>query len=48
VEIKQARALGVRPGLLVIDAEVHNVGEPPRLLRVAIDRALARRSPPAR
>ena len=47
-ELKQARALGLRPGSLVIDGEVHSGSEPPRLLRAAIDRALARRSPPAR
>jgi protein-disulfide isomerase len=47
-QLKQARALGVRPPSLVIDGEVHSGFEPPRLLRAAIDRALARRSPPAR
>jgi hypothetical protein len=47
-QLKQARALGVKPGSLVIDGEVHSGFEPPRLLRAAIDRALARRSPPAR
>ena len=47
-QLKQARALGVRPGSLVVDGEVHSVAEPPRLLRVAIDRALARRRPLAR
>ena len=46
--LKQARALGLRPASLVIDGEVHSGFEPPRLLRAAIDRALARRSPPAR
>jgi len=47
-QFKQARALGVKPRSLVIDGEVHSAFEPPRLLRAAIDRALARRSPPAR
>ena len=47
-QLKQARALGVEPPSLVIDGEVHHGFEPPRLLRAAIDRALARRSPPAR
>jgi len=47
-QLKQARALGVKPPSLVIDGEVHSGFEPPRLLRAAIDRALARRSPPAR
>jgi protein-disulfide isomerase len=47
-ELKQARALGVGPTSLVIDGEVHSALDPPRLLRAAIDRALARRSPPAR
>jgi len=47
-EHKQARALGLRPGSLVIDGEFHSGSEPPHLLRTAIDRALARRSPPAR
>ena len=47
-QLKQARALGVKPPSLVIDGEVHSGFEPPRLLRTAIDRALARRSPPAR
>jgi protein-disulfide isomerase len=46
--LKQARALGMRPPSLVIDGEVHSGMEPPHLLRAAIDRALARRSPPAR
>ena len=43
--LKQARALGLRSGSLVIDGEVHSGSEPPRLLRAAIDRALARRPP---
>ncbi len=47
-QLKQARALGVKPPSLVIDGEVHSGGEPPHLLRAAIDRALARRNPPAR
>jgi len=47
-QFKQARALGVKPRSLVIDGEVHSAFEPPRLLRAAIDRALARPSPPAR
>jgi protein-disulfide isomerase len=47
-QLKQARALGVEPPSLVIDGEVHHGFEPPRLLRAAIDRALARHSPPAR
>jgi len=47
-QLNQARALGLRPASLVIDGEVHSGTEPPHLLRLAIDRALARRSPPAR
>jgi hypothetical protein len=47
-QLKQARSLGIRPPTLVIDGEVHGGFEPPRMLRTAIDRALARRSPPGR
>ena len=46
--LKQAPALGLKPTSLVIDGEVHSGFAPPHLLRAAIDRALARRSPPAR
>jgi protein-disulfide isomerase len=42
-EVARARQLGLRAGTLVIDGEVHNGFEPPRLWRRAIDRALARR-----
>jgi protein-disulfide isomerase len=42
-EVERARGLGLRPGTLVIDGEVHNGFEPPFLWRKAIDRALARR-----
>jgi protein-disulfide isomerase len=42
-EVERARGLGLRPGTLVIDGEVHSGFEPPLLWRKAIDRALARR-----
>ncbi len=42
-EVERARGLGLRPGTLVIDDEVHSGFEPPLLWRKAIDRALARR-----
>jgi protein-disulfide isomerase len=42
-EVERARGLGLRPGTLVIDGEVHSGFEPPLLWRRAIDRALARR-----
>ena len=42
-EVERARGLGLRPGTLVIDGEVHSGFDPPRLWRKAIDRALARR-----
>jgi hypothetical protein len=47
-ELKQARAIGLEPARLVIDGEVHPGGEPTRLIRAAIDRALARRGALAR
>jgi len=42
-EVERARGLGLRPGTLVIDGEVHSGFEPSYLWRKAIDRALARR-----
>jgi hypothetical protein len=42
-EVEGARRLGLRPGSLVIDGEVHSGFEPPVLWHKAIDRALARR-----
>src|SRR5262249_28055503 len=47
-QLKEARALGGGPPSLGLDGEVHSGLEPPRLLRAAIDRALARRNAPAR
>jgi protein-disulfide isomerase len=42
-EVAQARALGLRPGTLVVDGEPLSGFAPPVLLRQAIDRALAHR-----
>ncbi|HUM11938.1 MAG TPA: hypothetical protein VLT82_13390 [Myxococcaceae bacterium] len=47
-QLKHARALGVGPGSVVIDGEVHSGPKPPHVLRIAIDRALARRGAVAR
>jgi protein-disulfide isomerase len=42
-EVERARALGLRPGVLVIDGLVHSGFDPPVVWRKAIDQALARR-----